>query len=123
MRLSDFKGEAALDALADMMEPLTTILLDEEIQKLAKNNAAPISYVKPMLKNCKNEVIAILAILDCKTVEEYKANMTLLSLPKQVLDLVMDPEVQSLFHSQEQTAVIALASSGPAMENTEASES
>ena len=123
MRLSDFKGEEALDALADMMEPLTTILLDEEIQELAKKKAAPLSYVKPMLKNCKDEVITILAVLDRKTVEEYKAEMTLLSLPKQVLELVMDPEVQNLFHSQEQTAVTPLASSGPATENIEASES
>lgn len=120
MRLSDFKGEEALDVLADIIEPLSTILIDPEIQKLSKKKAKKFEYVKPMLKNNKKEVIDILARLDNKSREEYLEGLNLLTLPKQVMELINDPEVQSLFHSQEQSKVTSLASSSPATETTEA---
>lgn len=121
MRLSDFKGEEAIDVLADIIEPLTSIISDKEVQELSKKkNAKPASYIKPMLKNHKKEVIEVLARLDRKTVEEYSENLSLLTLPMQILELINDPEVQSLFHSQGESKVTSLASSSPATENTEA---
>jgi hypothetical protein len=120
MRLSDFKGEEALDVLADIIEPITAIISDSEVQKLAKKKGVKrVEYVKPMIKNHKAELISILARLDRKTEEEYKESLSLISLPMQVLELINDPEVTSLFHSQEETKVTQLASSSPAMENTE----
>lgn len=124
MRLSDFKGEEAIDVLADIIEPVTAILTGKEMQELSKKeNVPPIAYVKPMLKNNKKEVIEILARLDNKSVEEYMKSLSLLTLPKQVLELVNDPELQSLFSSQEQSNQTSSASSTPATENTEAKES
>ena len=121
MRLSDFKGEEALDVLADIIEPITSIISDADVQKLSKKKGTkPVEYVKPMIKNHKKELIEILARLDRKSVEEYTENLSLVTLPMQVLDLINDPEVQSLFHSQEETKVTQLASSSPAMETTEA---
>lgn len=121
MRLSDFKGEEAIDVLADIIEPLTSIISDKEVQKLSKKkNVKPASYIKPMLKNHKKEVIEVLARLDRKTVEEYSENLSLLTLPMQILELINDPEVQNLFHSQGESKVTSLASSSPATENTEA---
>lgn len=123
MRLSDFKGEEAIDVLADIIEPITKILTDSEIQELSKQKDVPaLKYVKPMLKNNKKEVIEILARLDNKPVEEYTKGMSLLTLPAQVLELINDPELQSLFRSQEQSNQMSSASSTPAMENTEAGE-
>lgn len=122
MRLSDFMGEEALDVLADIIEPLTMVLSDAEIQELSKSKPAPVKYIKPMLKNHKGEIIEVLARLNNKPVEEYKKSVTLITLPKELLDLINDPEVQSLFHSQGQTDLTSLASSGSATENTEASE-
>ena len=123
MKLSDFKGEEALDVLAEIIEPLTIILADKDIQELSKQKNTPaLKYVKPMLKNHKKEVIEVLAILDRKTVEEYTASMSLITLPLQVMELINDPEVQNLFSSQEQTLATTFASSSPATENTEASE-
>lgn len=120
MRLSDFKGEEAIDVLADIIEPITAIMTDKEIFELSKKKAKTIEYIKPMLKSHKAEVIQILARLDNKTEAEYKAGLNLITLPKQVLELVNDPEVQNLFHSQEQNPVEPLASSTPATETTEA---
>lgn len=121
MRLSDIKGEEALDVLADIIEPMALILADEDVQKLSKQKNVPVlSYVKPMIKNHKKEVIAILARLENETPEEYAEKVTLLSLPMKLVDFINDPEVQSLFHSQEQSQVTSIASSSPAMESTEA---
>lgn len=123
MRLSDYKGEEALDVLADIIEPVTLILGDKEIQELAKEHKGPlIKFVKPMIKNHKREVLEILARLENEPVEKYKEKVNILTLPTAILELINDPEIQSLFHSQGQTQVTSLASSGSATENTEASE-
>lgn len=122
MRLSDFKGEEALDVLADIIEPLTTIMSSKEVQELGKKKAPTLAYVKPMLKQ-KKEVIAILSRLDNKTPEEYMKDLNLVTLPKQILELINDPEVQNLFHSQEQNPETPSASSTPATETTEAKKS
>lgn len=128
MRLSDFKGEEALDVLADIIEPITYILADKDIQKMRKEAAEEkkalpmISYVKPAIKNHKTEIIQILSRLNNQTPEEYEENLSLATLPVHVLELINDPEIQKLFISQSQTSAEQLASSGSVSENTEAKE-
>ena len=120
-RLSDFKGEEAIEVLADIMIPLSTIFADPKLKDLGKDKKKTIAeMIQPMIKNHKKELIQILARLNEQDVEEYKANMSLLTLPADILALVNDPEVQSLFPSQRQIAKTSDASSGSAMENTEA---
>ena len=119
MRLSDYKGEAALDKLAEIIEPFAFILADPELQELAKSkNVAPIKYAKPMLKNHKAEVIEILAALDNEPVETYKEKITLLTLPAKLLEFLNDPEVLNLFQSQGQNEVTPLPTFGSVTENT-----
>lgn len=128
MRLSDFKGEEALDVLADIIEPLTFILADEDIQKMRKEAAekkVPVPYIKfvtPAIKNHKPEIIQILARLQRQTVEEYTADLTLATLPMQVLEFINDPEIQKFFTSQSQSLETQSASSGSVTESTEAKE-
>ena len=122
MKLSDYKGEAALDVLADIIEPLTLVMADDEIQKLAKAKAPVLKFVKPALKNHKKEIIEILARIENEPIDEYKEKVSVFTLPVQILDLLNEPEVQKLFQSQAQIPVTPLASSTPAMENTEAAE-
>ena len=119
MRLSDYKGEEALDKLADIIEPLTTMLADPELQEIAKQgNGAMIKYAKPMLKNHKAEVIEILASLENEPVETYKEKITLLTLPAKLLEFLNDPEVQALFPSQHQNVENSLPTFGAVTENT-----
>ena len=124
MRLSDYKGEEALDVLADIIEPLTYILSDDEIQQLQKSEVPQpiIKFVKPAIKNHKKELIQILARLNNEAPEEYEQKVNLITLPMQVLELINDPEIQSLFQSQSQIQLTPLASSGSVTENTEAEE-
>lgn len=121
MKLSDYKGEEALDVLADIIEPLTMIIADGEIQELTKQKKVPpIKYVKPAIKNHKREVIEILARLNKQSPEDYEKTMTLFTLPLQVLEFINDPEVQNLFTSQIQNLETPFADSGSVTENTEA---
>jgi hypothetical protein len=76
--------------------------------------------VKPAIKNHKRDLIVILARLENMPVDEYEKKMNLLTLPKQVMELFNDPEVQNLFFSQGESQVTSLASSSSATENTEA---
>ena len=121
MKLSDYKGEEALDVLADIIEPLANIIADAEIQELSKKPNTPIiAMVKPAIKNHKGDLISVLARLENMPVEEYREKMNLLTLPMQVMELLNDSEVQKLFFSQGESQMTSSASSSSATENTEA---
>lgn len=115
MRLSDFENEKALDALADLLDPLSVILTDEEIKKLYNAKASKLKIVQALLRSHSKEVIHVLAILDDVPVEEYRVN--LLTLPIKLMQLLNDPEIQEVFTSQGQKNTET--SSGSAMETIE----
>lgn len=114
MKLSDIKGEAALDALADLIEPAAEIMTDEQFVKCIRNNNR-VKAVKLVLKNHKQAIITIMAVLDGKKPEEYEVNI--LTLPAKLLEVLNDPDVMNLFQLQG-----SVTSSGSAMENTEDEE-
>lgn len=115
MKLSDLKGEAALDALADIIEPSAEIMTDAHFVKCMRDGNK-MKAVQLALRNHKKAIIEIMAALDGEKPETYEVNF--LSLPKKLLEVFNDPEVASLFTSQGQTRT----SSGSAMENTEEKE-
>lgn len=119
MKLSEIKGEAALDAVADIIEPLSIIVADKQFMQDYKTKPK-LLVIKSVLKGHKQEVLQILAVLDQKSIEEYMETVNLLTLPMQILDVVDDPEFEMLFRSQGQ--ITEKTSSGSAMVNTEASE-
>lgn len=116
MRLSDIKGEAALDVFVNIIDPATEIISDGEIKKLVEANAKQAEIVKMAIKNHKKAVIEILAALDGKTPDEYEVSV--LTLPAKLIEILNDPELVNLFQSQGQTET----SSGSATENIEAEE-
>lgn len=95
MKLSEIKGEQALDVIADIIEPITDIASDEEFVKLTKNGSPRGKIIAYALKNHKQESIKILAALELKTPEEYE--VTLLSLPMKLKELFEDEEFMELF--------------------------
>ena len=113
--ISDLKGEAALEALADMIEPASEIMADVQFIKCIKDDNR-IKAVQLALRNHKKALIAIMAALDGKKPEEYEVNI--MTLPLKLIELFNDPEVVGLFSSQGQTA----NSSGSATENIEENE-
>lgn len=111
MKLSDIKGEKALDMLADLIEPLGEIAGDSIFIELLSKE--PKKAVKRALKEHKKAIITMLAIINEKDVKTYEPS--LLELPVLALDLFNDPELIRLFQSQVQTPTL----SGLATENTE----
>lgn len=122
MKLSEVRGEKALDMVADLIEPIADIIGDSEIsailktRKSAKDTKMVIAQaVSKAIKNHKASVIAILATLDDVPVSEYECNI--MSLPKKLLDILNDPAIFELFTLQSQETQTP---SGSVMANTEA---
>lgn len=117
MRLSDIKGERALDVLADILEPAAVIMTDKEFLAHARGGSK-LKAAQVVIRNHKKEIIAIMARLNGVEPENYEFN--LISLPVQVIQLLNDPEAMILFQLQGQNG--ANGSSGSATENTEETE-
>lgn len=115
MKLSDYKGEEALDLIVEILEPITKIMSDKQIAE-AYQKVSKLEAIKIAIKNHKTEVIEILAILDGEDPEEYEVNV--FTLPVKILEILNDPELVKLFGSQGQTG--GAKSSGSVLENIEA---
>ena len=113
MKLSEYQGEAALDILADLIEPAGEIMSDKEIGEVFKENR--FKAIGLAIKKHKKAVMQILATMDGVPVDEYKCNV--FSLPVKILELLNDPDMIRLFQYQGQTG--DANSSGSASENTE----
>lgn len=99
MKLSEIKGEQALEVLADLMEPVAEICSDEEITNLLNEDVQVLKIAQKMLKNHKKAVITILAVLDGKDPENYEVNI--LTLPVKLFEVLNDKRLQQLFKSAE----------------------
>ena len=117
MKLSELKNEAALDALAEMIEPAVEIMSDKEFVVQARGNNM-VQAVKVAIKKHKKAIIALLAATEGKKPEEYE--VSLVTLPVKLLELFNDEEVVNLFQLQGQMTEKKF--SGSAMESIEAEE-
>ena len=113
MKLSEYQGEAALDILAELIEPAGEIMSDKHLGEVFKENR--FKAIGMAIKNHKKAVMQILATMDGIPVDEYKCNV--FSLPVKILEILNDPEMIQLFQYQGQTG--DANSSGSASENTE----
>ena len=114
MKLSEFRDDAALDLIADIIEPATEILADPAIKEAFSHSK--MAAIKVAIKNHKSAIKEIIARLDGKAPDE--CHFTALSLPVKLLTLLNDPELQQLFTLSGQTEGENACSS--ASENTEA---
>jgi len=118
MKISDFRGEQALDLFADLIEPAAEIMADKNVVDAARRGDK-LTAIKIAVKAHKKAVIRILAILDGEDPETY--SVSILTLPVKLLEILNDEETINLFRSQGQMK--PSASSGSATENTEEVES
>ena len=95
MKLSEIKGEKAIEVFADLLDPVGKILTDEDIRTLVKDDAPKIEIVQKMLKKHAKEVIKMMAIIDDVPEEEYEVNFV--SLPAKLIELFNDEAVTQLF--------------------------
>lgn len=114
MKLSEFENEQALDILADIIDPISVIMIDKEFVELARSGKPKIILAKVAIKQHKKEIIEIIAAMHGETPETYRFN--LVTLTKDLFNFFNDPDLQMVFQSQGQT--MQNESSGSATENT-----
>ena len=94
MKLSEIKGDDAIDIVAEMIDPVTEILADEEIVSAYRSGKPDLLLIKMVLKNHKKAIKTILALLNGENPETYEPNI--LVLPFMIKDLISDEEFMSL---------------------------
>ena len=94
-KLSEVKGEEALDVLAEILEPIVTIINDEEVKAGFDTNVA--KSVSVALKKYKKEILEIFASINGKSVKETCEEIDILSLPSYIVEILNEPEIQRLF--------------------------
>lgn len=114
-KLSEFRGEEALNLLADLIEPASEIMTDKVLIELfrAKNMK---EAAKVALKGHKKAVLEIMALIDGEDPQTYAPSV--FALPMKLLEIFNDPELLDLFTSQGQNEV--QTNSGSVSETTEA---
>jgi len=107
MKLSEIKGERAVEVIADLIEPIANIASDKECSDLFsvkpvkdedKKVTARKHLVKKvplLLKTHKRDVIQIIATLDGKTIDE----MNLFSITAALIGMIQDEALIELFTS------------------------
>lgn len=94
-KLSEIKGEEALDVLAEIIEPAAEIFTDENVKNALKVENNKAKAAKIILKDHNKAVLTLMATLEGVPVEEYQP--TLFALPSLILGVLNDPELNSLF--------------------------
>lgn len=118
MRLSDFENEAALDLLADIIEPAAEIMADKKVEMMTRSGKPVILVATYILKNHKKPAIEIIAALHGEKPETVRFNA--ITLLHDLVDLINEPMVRDLFTSQGQNT--DAKRSGSAMANTTGEE-
>lgn len=111
MKLTDIKGERALDVLADIIEPIANMASDEAVSVLFKgkktdnesNKDYTIRQIKKhlpyLLKAHKKNLIAVFAALDGEEPEKYVEKMNILTIPIRLFEVLSDEALLELFTS------------------------
>lgn len=118
MKLSEFKGDDALELLADIIDPTVEILSDTKISDLVKANGAKTDIVKLILRNHKQSIKEILARMENVAVDDFEINV--FTFPVKVLEIINDEDLMAFFTSQVQ--MTDNGAFGLAMENTTENE-
>ena len=116
-KLSDYKDEEAIELWADLLDPISTILTDKEMQVVLRSKKAPIILAKEILKRHKKESSEILLRIDDTPLTGLNIITRLVSV---ISDVGNDKDVKSFFEYVVQVTK-ENASSGSPTESTEES--
>lgn len=101
MKISEFRNEAGLEVIADIIEPLSVVFGDQRFRKMVEDGSVnKLQVVRYLLKNHATPVIEILARLNGTTPGEY--DKSVIGMTRDLLDLLNDEELRDFFPSQGQ---------------------
>lgn len=116
-KLSDYKGEEAIELWADLLDPVIEIVGDPEINNMLKARKPMLVTAKEVVKRYKKQTVQMLERIDPTPVNGFNLLVRLVSVMKEVGD---DPTFQSFFESVAETE--AKTPFGSAMASTEGEE-
>lgn len=121
MNINDYRGENAIDFLADVIEPASKIFSNEEIRNALSSEEKNLGAVaKRIFKEYKTETLEILARMDGVEPKEYdKSPIYIIAQLLSLLNSAM-VDVTAVFFSAAQTE--GNPSFGAPTENTQESE-
>ena len=117
-KLSDYKGDDAIELWADLLEPLTNILGDDKMQKAITSGKAKLMIAKDILKNHKKDAVSILQRIDPAPIDGMNLILRLVAV---LSDIGESEELKSFFGYAEQVRTES-ESIGLPTENTEGAE-
>ena len=115
-KLSDYKGEEAIELWGDLLEPLTKIIGDEEIRNTVQSKKPKILIAKTILAKHKKEATEILLRIDPTPIDGLNIVLRLVSI---ISEIGENEEITTFFEFAEQAKK---ESSGSVTENTEGEE-
>lgn len=127
MRLSDVRGARTFDVIAECIDPISNIAADKEAveffarKKLPEGMTAAEFVVRRikrslpiLLKNHKQDLIAVFSAIEGISAEEYEKGLTLVKLVQDTTELLNDEAFKAFFISAQTGTT-----SGSAQENLE----
>lgn len=102
MKVTDFKDEAAIKLLADILEPTAKIFGDTKtriaLAAVQNGTFTQAEAISAILRLHPKEIMAIMAALEGKKPEDFHCNI--LTLPAKIIELTEDEELMVFFKSQ-----------------------
>ena len=117
-KLSDYKGDAAIELWVDLLDPLTSILTDDEIRKVVTHGENKIVIAKTLLKNHKSDVVEVMTRIDPEPLDGLNIITRLIAL---ITEIGQNEEIKSFFGYAEEVKT-GRESSGLHTVNTGAKE-
>lgn len=126
--LTDFKGEAALDLVANIIEPVSVLVADEKVKDMVSGELDGVGIAKLtsyLLKEHKKEILEILAATEGKKPSECEFTLKSLfvdvnNLVKMITEDEDMADVRDFFLGAQHVA--SQNSSGSATETTQETE-
>ena len=98
-KLSEYRGEDALDILAEILTPAVNIMQDEEVVSYFNGDSKKLADVATLIvRKYKKDVLNILSIMN----EEEEYNPNVFELLNDVIDILNDEVLVDFFDTQAQ---------------------
>lgn len=117
-KLSDYKGNDAIDLWADLLIPMSSIMGDEKVANVVRSGMPKMMIAQTILKNHADDAVEILTRIAGEPVDGLNVIMQLISL---LADIGQNDDIKSFFGYAEQVNKDS-ESGGSVTESTEAGE-
>lgn len=117
-KLSDYKGNDAIDLWADLLIPITSIMSDDKIANVVRSGMPKMTIAQTILKNHKEDAIEILTRISGEPVDGLNVIVQLISV---LTEIGQNEAIKPFFGFAEQVSKDK-KSSGSVTESTEAEE-